>query len=211
MSSTTRQWDRREAGRGDVRRQALLDAVRELLDGGTAWERITVAQVTERAGVTRSGFYFYFPNLAMAVAALAEGLFVASNVANTLIGDTSQAPYPRIRRALGGLFDAIDAERETFAAALAARAAEPSLRAMWESVLVEYARPVSTLIEAERAAGRAPGGVDADVLARTLLVLNERSVELYALGAVADRAAQVDVLTTIWVRSIYGTDPEEQP
>jgi TetR/AcrR family transcriptional regulator, ethionamide resistance regulator len=51
--------DRRTSNRGDVRRDALLTAFDELLREQTL-EEVNVAEISRRAGVTRSAFYFYF-------------------------------------------------------------------------------------------------------------------------------------------------------
>src|SRR4051812_28961261 len=55
--------------KGDERRAAILAALRDLLADRPLAE-ISVAHLTERAGVTRSAFYFYFDSKAAAVAAL---------------------------------------------------------------------------------------------------------------------------------------------
>ena len=45
--------------RGDKQRQAILQAVRELLEE-TPFAELSVCTISDRAGVARSGFYFYF-------------------------------------------------------------------------------------------------------------------------------------------------------
>ncbi|EUA13911.1 bacterial regulatory s, tetR family protein [Mycobacterium xenopi 4042] len=45
--------------RGDRQRQAILQAVRELLEEKPFTE-LSVSTISDRAGVARSGFYFYF-------------------------------------------------------------------------------------------------------------------------------------------------------
>ena len=45
--------------RGDRQREAIVTAVRELL-GQQAFADLSVSAISERAGVARSGFYFYF-------------------------------------------------------------------------------------------------------------------------------------------------------
>lgn len=45
--------------RGDKQRQAILDAVRELLQE-QPFADLSVSAISDRAGVARSGFYFYF-------------------------------------------------------------------------------------------------------------------------------------------------------
>lgn len=204
-----RAWDRRGTNRGDARRAALLGALEELLLDGVALDAITVAQLTKKAGVTRSGFYFYFANVATAVAALAETLYDDAALANEILADTGQAPGVRIRTAITGLFDAIDRQRHIFRAVLAARASDPTLREFWEKSRAEYAVPIARLITAERRAGNAPAGADASALALMLLELNDRSLELFALGIGPARRKHMDAVVSIWLRSVYGTDPKE--
>lgn len=60
--------------KGDRRRQAILDAVADLLETHS-FDDISIAEITRRADVTRPGFYFYFPTKGAAVASLMEGLF----------------------------------------------------------------------------------------------------------------------------------------
>ena len=45
--------------RGDKQRQAIVQAVRELLEE-KPFAELSVSTISDRAGVARSGFYFYF-------------------------------------------------------------------------------------------------------------------------------------------------------
>src|SRR6201998_1593117 len=45
--------------RGDRQREAIVTAVRELLEQ-RSFEDLSVSAISERAGIARSGFYFYF-------------------------------------------------------------------------------------------------------------------------------------------------------
>ena len=45
--------------RGDRQREAIITAVRELLEE-RSFAELSVSTISERAGVARSGFYFYF-------------------------------------------------------------------------------------------------------------------------------------------------------
>ena len=63
--------------RGDKQRQAILQAVRELLEE-RPFAELSVSTISMRAGVARSGFYFYFDSkyavLAQILAEAAEEL-----------------------------------------------------------------------------------------------------------------------------------------
>ena len=45
--------------RGDKQRQAIVQAVRDLLEE-KPFAELSVSTISDRAGVARSGFYFYF-------------------------------------------------------------------------------------------------------------------------------------------------------
>lgn len=201
-------WERRTTpNRGDVRRAGLLDALEGLILEGRTLDDISVSDVTQRAGVTRSGFYFYFANIPTAVTALGDHLIEDARVANEILIDTSIEPASRIKQALSGLFDAVEKQKHIFRALLAARSIDATLREAWDHGREDYAAPIAQLIAAERRAGRAPAGADAQALALTLLELNDRSLELFVLGIGPTRKKTIDALVSIWLRSIYATDP----
>lgn len=201
-------WERQNvSNRGDARRAALLVALEGLLLEGNTLDAIAISDVTKRAGVTRSAFYFYFANIATAVTALGEGLIEDSRVANEILADTSIAPEPRIRQALTGIFDDVEKQKHIFRALLAARAMDTTLREVWDHGRADFAAPIAKLITSERKAKRAPAGADAEALALTLLELNDRSLELFVLGVGPTLKKTIDALVSIWLRSIYATDP----
>ena len=61
-------------GKGDERRTALLEALDHRLQESDL-DSINIADISRRAGVTRSAFYFYFENKATAVAALMDEMY----------------------------------------------------------------------------------------------------------------------------------------
>ncbi len=207
MSDDTR-WnrlvDRRSGNRGDVRRDALLGAPEELLRERSL-EEVNVAEISQRAGVTRSAFYFYFESKAIAVMALMQDLYDAAADANELLVKAEGEPAARVRTAITMLFDSVDRSAHTYRALLEARAASPAVREMWDAGRAEFAGVISAMIGTERAAGRATPGPTEDALAAVLLDLNDHALERHALGAGPAREDHIDTLTHLWLRSIYGT------
>ncbi|MGB1224158.1 MAG: TetR/AcrR family transcriptional regulator, partial [Mycobacterium sp.] len=60
--------------RGDRQREAIIGAVRELLQE-RSFSDLSVSTISERAGVARSGFYFYFDSkYAVLAVILAEAM-----------------------------------------------------------------------------------------------------------------------------------------
>ena len=204
---TERPWarlvDRRSVNRGDERRTALLRAFDELLREQSL-DEVNVAEISRRAGVTRSAFYFYFESKAVAVLALMGELYDEASDATDLLVKAEGEPEPRIRAVIGALFDAVDRSPHTYRALLEARATSPSVREMWEAGRADFAGMVAEMIQRERVAGHAVDGPDASALGAVLLDLNDQAVERHALGLGPPRDQHVDALVTIWLSTIYG-------
>jgi AcrR family transcriptional regulator len=192
--------DRRGANRGDARREALLTAFDELLREQSL-EAVNVADISNRAGVTRSAFYFYFESKAIAVMALMQDLYDSAAVANELLVEADGDAETRIRRAITGLFDSVDASPHTYRALLEARASSPAVRAMWDAGRADFAGVIAPMITAERATPEGPGS---NALASVLLDLNDHALERHSLGSGPPRDQHIDTLTFIWLRTIYG-------
>ena len=197
--------DRRGSNRGDARRDALLEALDALLQEQTL-EEVNVAEISRRAGVTRSAFYFYFESKAIAVLALMQDLYDAAAEANELLVKAEGDAAVRIRAAITLLFDTVERSPHTYRAVLEARASSNAVREMWDLGRADFAGVIAGMIATERAAGRAPDGPDPEVLGAVLLDLNDHAVERHALGSGPPRDRHIETLTHIWLRSIYGTE-----
>ena len=190
--------------RGDRRRAALLESLDHHLHEGSL-DSINIADISRGAGVTRSAFYFYFENKANAVAALVEEMYDESfAAADLLLGDGP--PAARVESTIRGLFGAWDRHEHLYRAMLEARATNAAVREMWESDRQSFVPHVAAMIDAERAAGRAPGGPSAAALASVLLELNDRMLERLAGGGDLTRDQLVEAVVTVWLRTIYGSE-----
>lgn len=197
--------DRRSVNRGDQRRTALLAAFDDLLREQSL-DAVNVAEISRRAGVTRSAFYFYFESKAVAVLALMSELYDDASEATDLLVKAEGEPATRIRTVITRLFDSVDRTPHTYRALLEARATHPGVRELWDAGRAEFASLVAEMIERERASGHAPPGPQAAALAAVLLDLNDNSVERHAIGGGLDRDHHIDALTHLWITSIYGSN-----
>ena len=105
------------------------------------------------------------------------------------------------------LFSTWDKHEHLFRASLDARATSATVRELWDSDRESFVPVVAAMIEAERAAGAAPAGVDATALAGVLLELNDRMLERLALGGPLDREQLVEAVVAVWLHTIYGRGP----
>lgn len=198
--------DRRGANRGDDRRDALLTAFDDLLREQSL-DQVNVADISGRAGVTRSAFYFYFESKAVAVLALMQDLYDAAAEANELLVKAEGDAEVRVRSAITLLFDSVDASPHTYRALLEARASSPTVRQMWDAGRADFASVIAGMIATERAAGKASAGPDPEALASVLLDLNDHAVERHSLGSGPPREQHIETLTFTWLRTIYGEKP----
>ena len=207
MSREASTRDRRPPQKGDQRRAALLESLDHHLQGSSL-DSINIADISRRAGVSRSAFYFYFENKAIAVAALMEEMYDDAFVAAGLLAATEGTPAKRIETMLRELFGTLDRHHHVFAAMLEARATSEAVRTMWDADRQSFVQPVADMIQEERDAGRAPDGPEAVTLATVLLELNDRMLERIALGGTLTRDQQVEAVAAIWLRTIYGQLPD---
>jgi len=193
--------------RGDKRRSALLESLDHYLrheySAEGSLDSINIADISRRAGVTRSAFYFYFENKASAVAALMEEMYDESSAAaDQLRADGT--PAENIEAMVRALFLTWDKHEHLFRASLDARATSATVRELWDSDRESFVPVVASMIEDERRAGAAPPGTDATALASVLLELNDRMLERLALGGTLDREQLVEAVVAIWLHTIYG-------
>ena len=146
------------------RRDALLESLRPAPAESSRSTTINVAEISRRAGVTRSAFYFYFENKALAVAALMQELYDEAARGQRAAGQGRGRPgRADPSRDHGALRRRRQQPAHLSRAMLEARApARPSAQ-MWDAGPRRLRRAsIAEMIETERAAGRAPDGPDAD-------------------------------------------------
>ncbi|WP_235735402.1 TetR/AcrR family transcriptional regulator [Nocardioides alcanivorans] len=197
--------DRRGPKRGDERRTALLAALEEMLKEGVGLEDVQIAEISRRAGVTRSAFYFYFESKAIAVAALMDQHYAESAAAGEILLDVSRDPAERIEAALRALLASVGDRLPLYLAMLTARGPNPVVTELWESDRASFVPAVAAMIRDERSGGRAVDGPDAEALATALLDLNDRAMESHARAGAHTTDERIAALVAIWVRSIYGS------
>jgi len=194
------------ATKGDERRTALLAALEEHLEQASL-DDINIADISRRAGVTRSAFYFYFENKAAAVAALYEEMYAEGFGAAEVLGGDG-ALRDRISSAIRAIVQGWGQRTHLYRAILDARASSPAVRDQWEAFQRSYVDLVAELIEDERAAGAAPPGPDAHAVATALLDLNDRTLErLVRASGDLDRDGQLEAVVHVWLAAIYGRTP----
>lgn len=189
--------------RGDQRRDALLHALDAQLRT-TALDDISVADLTDAAGITRSAFYFYFDSKAAAVSVLLVLVHEQARESTTSIVSGEGDFRARVDAALERLVDRVLESAHIYRALLTARTTHEATRELWDEGRAILAEPIAAFIRSERAAGRAPDGADADGLAQSLVHINESVLERLVYDADAPRQPLLSAASDLWTRAIYG-------
>lgn len=194
--------------RGDRRREAILAALDERLRT-TALDDISVADLTDAAGITRSAFYFYFESKAAAVTMLLVVVNTEALKSTAMIVSGPGEFRTRVSAALELLIDRVLENGHIYRALLTARTQHEPTREMWDAGRRTMAAPIAEFITTERAAGRAPEGASASLLAEGLIHINETVLERLVYHPQGLREPLITTASDMWVRTVYGrTDPE---
>jgi AcrR family transcriptional regulator len=195
--------------RGDKHRQAIMQAVRELLEE-KPFAELSVSTISQRAGVARSGFYFYFDSkyavLAQIMDEAAEELEELTHYFAPRGPDESPEQFAkRMVRSAAAVYAHND---PVLTACNAARTTDAEIRDILERQFEVVLRQITEVVEAEMTAGTAaPISDDIPTLVRTLagttsLVLT--GDPLVTAPDDDDLERRVRVLEQLWLHSLWG-------
>ncbi|BBA95287.1 putative transcriptional regulator [Actinacidiphila reveromycinica] len=198
---TVRRRDR--PSKGALREERILDATRRLVTERSMAD-ITIDDIAAAAGISRTSFYFYFPTKQAVLAALMEqvwerfgqthGWFASS-------GPTRADLLDQLRR----VAEMWQENSKVLACAMPGGFAV-GYRPLEEFVGRAKQRFVDGLAEKirrDRAAGLAPEGVDAAVLARMVAVVRDHRISEITDLPEEQREGALDELATVVLRMIY--------
>jgi TetR/AcrR family transcriptional regulator, ethionamide resistance regulator len=202
---------RSAAPRGRSRAEtAILDATEQLLRGRPL-RQLSVADIIEAAGVSRTSFYAYFSSK---TAVIAEGLrlvmdqvMVAVRPLHTQSGADTEAAirvsleqWVEVCRTHGALLRTVSEEWPH----------DAEIRALWFETLESLTAGTAKVIRDARGGGQAPAGADPRVLAACLMWGYERVLHVALVGGaqgLPDLDAIVEPLAQMMVGGLYGRAP----
>ncbi|WP_409329425.1 TetR/AcrR family transcriptional regulator [Trujillonella humicola] len=194
------------------RRELILDALEELLVD-TPLRDLGVEQVAERAGITRTRFYFYYKSKHEAYAALLAR--VRHRLTEFYATQDSWFQRGAGVRPRESMLATVRAVVEFWLAHGAVMREGADLwnsvaetRTLWHDVIAMPVGHMVAAIDRERRRGLAPPGPDAEHLALNLIWHGERMLFLMLTGAPGNMSVDelVDSATTVWMRAIYLDD-----
>ncbi|MEB3022764.1 TetR/AcrR family transcriptional regulator [[Mycobacterium] crassicus] len=198
--------------RGDKQRQAIVQAVRELLEE-KPFAELSVSSISDRAGVARSGFYFYFDSK---YAVLAQIVTEATRELEELTQyfaprGADESPAAFAERMVGSAAAVYAHNDPVMSACNAARNSDAEIRELLDAQIDALINQIVGVVNDEIAAGTAnPISDDIPALVRTLaattaFLLAGESAYVEPDG---DVARGVRVLEALWRNALWGGRPD---
>ena len=197
--------------RGDKHRQAIMQAVRELLQE-RPFAELSVSTISLRAGVARSGFYFYFDSkYAVLAQILAEALEELEELTQYFAPrQPGESPEQFAKRMVGSAAAVYAHNDPVMTACNAARHTDVEIREILEQQFEVVLGQIVDVVDAEMRAGTAdPISDDIPALVRSLagttaLTLGGEPILVGGQGLQGDVERRVRVLEQLWLNSLWG-------
>ena len=191
--------------RGDRQRDAIVAAVRELLHE-RSFADLSVSTISERAGVARSGFYFYFDSK---YAVLAVILADASELLDSLTHhfaprEPGETPAAFAKRMVGSAAAVYANDDPVLTACAVARNTDAQIREMMDDFYDGIIDKLIALLEQDSEAR--PISDDLPALVRTLAAATTMTLtqDSAFVGRGDDSGRAIDALERLWVAAIWG-------
>lgn len=148
---------------GDKRRQAILAATRALMSK-CGFNDISIAMITDRAGSTRTAFYFYFASKQAVLASMLEDCFFELNDLTDHFSErsTDETPEDFVHRMVGSLATVVARNDSILAAGHSIRYVDDEVGAQMSRLVDTTIAAVENVIADEVTAGTATS-IDDDV------------------------------------------------
>ena len=191
--------------RGDRQRDAIVGAVRELLHE-RSFADLSVSTISERAGVARSGFYFYFDSkYAVLAVILADASDLLDNLTHHFAPrEPGETPSEFAKRMVGSAAAVYANDDPVLTACAAARNTDAQIREMMDDFYDSIIDKLVTLLEQD--ADARPISDDMPALVRTLAATTTMTLthDSAFVGRGIDPNRAVDALERLWVAGIWG-------
>ncbi|BBZ17579.1 TetR/AcrR family transcriptional regulator [Mycolicibacterium gadium] len=191
--------------RGDRQRDAIVTAVRDLLHE-RSFADLSVSTISERAGVARSGFYFYFDSK---YAVLATIMKDAGDLLDDLTHhfaprEPGEAPAAFAKRMVGSAAAVYANEDPVMTACAAARNTDAEIREIMDDFYDGVIAKLITLLENDPDAR--PISDDLPALVRTLAAVTSFTLmhDSAFVGRNEEPARAVDIVERLWLSAFWG-------
>lgn len=185
-----------------------MQAVRELLEE-KPFAELSVSTISDRAGVARSGFYFYFDSkYAVLAQILAEAVQEFEELTHHFAArGAGESPAAFAKRMVGSAALVYAHNDPVVSACNVARASDAEIREILDSQLETFVDQIVTVVTDEIDAGTAhPISDDIQALVRTLVATTAFTLsgDPAYLGPEHATSRAVRVLEELWLNALWG-------
>jgi AcrR family transcriptional regulator len=190
-------------------REEILNATRELL-AERRYDELSVGDILSRAEVARGSFYFYFAGKHEVLAELVRQAVARGQQAARpwLAHEGEDERRASVRHGIAEGARLWRQEAPVLRAIVENWRSDPGLSELWLGLMNDFTDATAQRLASDQAAGNIPPGTpDLPALAAALTWLGERLYYLAALDLppFSDQNALVDVLTYIWMSTLYSS------
>jgi AcrR family transcriptional regulator len=193
--------------RGDKQRQAILQAVRELLEE-KPFADLSVSAISDRAGVARSGFYFYFDSkYAVLAVILADAMEELDKLTHDFAPrDPDETPTAFAKRMVGSAAAVFASNDPVMRACTVAQNTDGQIRDMMNDFEDTVIAKIVGIVEQERRTGVRPISEDLPALVRMLTAATAMTLthDSAFVGRGEDPGRAVAVLEELWLAALWG-------
>jgi AcrR family transcriptional regulator len=170
--------------------------------------QLSVEDIAAAAGISRSGFYFYFESKYAALGdALTDVGDAMRRAADDFFGGSNEPPERYLPLAIGGVADLWRRHAALLVAVVDAAHSDAGARTLWNAWVERFVAAARRSIDAERVAGRsALPATDVPDVARSLLIMDLALLDDNVRRRVsdADTERMVSALVHIWLSAVWG-------
>ncbi|MGH2937909.1 MAG: TetR/AcrR family transcriptional regulator [Solirubrobacterales bacterium] len=185
--------------------QEIFDATEQLLTE-TSLDALTVAEILEKADVSRTTFYRYFSSKHQVVSALLASLQLEMvDMMQPWYTRDVQPPLEALNASITAVAAVWERHRPVLRACSENWHSDPEIGERWVQMMDRFVAGVSERIEHERQLGLAPKGASSHRIALALTWGSEQQLYLAGFGMYGPNLERdaVDTLVSIWLGSIY--------
>ena len=191
--------------RGDRQREAIISAVRELLED-RSFADLSVSTISERAGVARSGFYFYFDSkYAVLAVIVAEAMAELDQLTHDFAPREPEESASAFANRMVGYAAAVFASNDPIMSACQlARSTDAQIREIMDDFQDTVVNKIVGLVEQD--GGRRPVSDDLPALVRTLVAVTSMTLarDSAFVGRDVDPARSVEIVERLWLYGLWG-------
>ncbi|MGB3356077.1 TetR/AcrR family transcriptional regulator [Mycolicibacterium hippocampi] len=191
--------------RGDRQRDAILAAVRDLLQE-RSFADLSVSTISERAGVARSGFYFYFDSkYAVLAVIVAEAMAELDKLTHDFAPrEPDETPSDFAKRMVGYANIVFSSHDPIMGACNLARNTDAQIREIMDDFQDTVIDKIVGLVKQD--SGARPISEDTTALVRTLTAVTSMTLahDSAFVGRRQDPAGAIEIVERLWLTGLWG-------